>query len=72
MSEYIVRIPPDMPHEIQIELNAWYIESEPIVRCKDCRFYEKGDSGWWCKKSITLVPDKSGFCAWGEKIEEGD
>ena len=38
-----------------------------IVRCKDCRFYEKGDSGYWCKKSITLVPEDSGFCAWGER-----
>ena len=38
-----------------------------IVRCTDCRFYEKGDSGYWCKKSITLVPEKSGFCAWGEQ-----
>lgn len=37
MSEYIVRITDDMPYEIKAELNAWYIESEPIVRCRDCK-----------------------------------
>ena len=37
MSEYIVRMPPDMPYEIRAELNAWYVESEPIVRCRDCK-----------------------------------
>lgn len=39
MSECIVRMPPDMPYEIRAELNAWYVESEPIVRCKDCSHY---------------------------------
>ena len=38
MSEYIVRMPPDMPYEIRAELNAWYVESEPVVRCRDCSF----------------------------------
>lgn len=37
MSEYIVRMPSDMPYEIKAELNAWYINSEPIVRCRDCK-----------------------------------
>lgn len=37
MSEYIVRMPPDMPYEIRAELNAWYVESEPITRCRDCK-----------------------------------
>lgn len=37
MSEYIVRMPSDMPYEIKAELNAWYVNSEPIVRCRDCK-----------------------------------
>lgn len=37
MSEYIVRIPSDMPYEIKAELYAWYVNSEPIVRCRDCK-----------------------------------
>lgn len=46
MSEYIVRMPPDMPYEIKAELNAWYVESEPIVRCRDC---DHGDEVVWPK-----------------------
>lgn len=43
MSEYIVRMPPDMPYEIRAELNAWYVESEPIVRCWDCKYLDMPD-----------------------------
>lgn len=76
MSEYIVRMPPSMPYEIRAELNAWYVESEPIVRCKDCKHYEKhgsfamcmlpdGDGDYAC---WIVAPD--GFCAWGERDVE--
>lgn len=71
MSEYIVRMPKDMPYEIKAELNAWYVNSEPIVRCKDCVFaaYEgkecmsvdEWDGSLW----FPVEPD--GFCAWGER-----
>lgn len=75
MSEYIVRMPPSMPYEIRAELNAWYVESEPIVRCKDCVYYEKhgsfvmcmlpdGDGGYAC-----WIVEPDGFCAWGERSE---
>lgn len=39
MTEYIVRMPSDMPYEIKAELNAWYVNSEPIVRCRDCKWF---------------------------------
>lgn len=74
MSEYIVRIPPDMPYEIRAELNAWYVESEPIVRCRDCKHYhEAGIASYtpfceWMNDS-DVTPD--GFCAWGER-KDGD
>ena len=71
MSEYIVRMPPDMPYEIRAELNAWYIASEPIVRCRNCehglfdgkvcdRLSPDFDEYWF-----SVEPD--GFCAWGER-----
>ena len=80
--EYIVRMPPDMPYDIRVELNAWYIESEPIARCRDC-IYSHEDSqctstGWvdvivceskqWSTSG--MMPNHTvkpdGFCAWGE------
>lgn len=70
-SEYIVRMPSDMPYEIKAELNAWYVNSEPLVRCRDCTgFYETWD-GYECERFSgeyhRAEPD--GFCAWGERRE---
>lgn len=72
MSEYIVRMPPDMPYEIRAELNAWYVESEPIVRCRDCEYYVDDEMEYyhycnkWCEQ---VEPD--GFCKWGERRNDG-
>lgn len=66
MAEYIVRMPPDMPYEIKAELNAWYIESEPIVRCKDCKFVTP--QSYCMRYWFAVEPD--GFCAWGERQGE--
>lgn len=41
MSEYVVRMPSDMPYEIKAELNAWYVEDGPIVRCRDCKMFDE-------------------------------
>ena len=76
MSEYIVRMPPDMPYEIRAELNAWYVESEPIVRCRDCRFFKcvdrdhNGDD--WCSRHDHIGWSYNGYCAWAERKEGGD
>ena len=60
MSEYIVRMPSDMPYEIKAELNAWYVNSEPIVRCRDCE--GKDDC-----EAYQDYKNPDGFCAWGER-----
>lgn len=74
MAEYIVRMPPDMPYEIQAELNAWYIESEPIVRCKDCKYHEGLMGGvctlWGFLVGRQVFTRSHGFCSWGERKEE--
>ena len=83
MSEYIVRMPPDMPYEIKAELNAWYVESEPIVRCRDCEHARvlhplnpitgvpAGIEDWRCDHfwNADELPEvkPDGFCAWGER-----
>lgn len=79
MSEYIVNMPDSMPYEIKAELNAWYIESEPITRCRDCKHYGCYDGSTWCSRTYeqvsggtcdyqTVEPD--GFCKWGERMED--
>ena len=78
MSEYIVRMPSDMPYEIKAELNAWYVNSEPIIRCRDCKHYVHSEllGGDACDLQddfneyhwLKVEPD--GFCAWGERAIE--
>ena len=47
------------------------LRGDEIVRCKDCRFYKRGDDGWWCLRSISTKSNHpAGFCAWGEKVVE--
>lgn len=80
MSEYIVRMQSDMPYEIKAELNAWYVNSEPIVRCRDCKhFTPKGTHKFENGKTnadyctyvrgwlLQITPE--GFCAWAERRE---
>lgn len=68
MSEYIVRMPPNMPYEIRAELNAWYVESEPIVRCRDCRCYDTHTEPPECYREASgRIVAPGGFCAWGER-----
>lgn len=70
MSEYIVRMPPDMPYEIKAELNAWYVNSEPIVRCRDCKRVSVDEfGGGWCGENCRDVKPWD-FCAWGERREQ--
>lgn len=70
MSEYIVRMPPDMPYEIRAELNAWYVESEPIVRCRDCMHDAKDTDGICYRFDHEHFNQPDGFCAWGERRSE--
>lgn len=56
MAEYIVGTDDHEGH--------WYT-GEVIVRCKDCKYYKRGDDGWWCLRSISTKSNHpDGFCAW--------
>lgn len=70
MCEYIVSMPSDMPYEIKAELNAWYVNSEPIVRCRDCVWFCEANELFatddWCRNfGCEVEPD--GFCAWAKR-----
>lgn len=56
-----------MPYEIRAELNAWYVESEPIVRCRDCKFYEPNTYSHFTCELLMFSVEPDGFCAWGER-----
>lgn len=45
-------------------------QREKIVRCRDCKQFANNIHGCYCKKSITILSDPSGFCAWGERREQ--
>ena len=47
---------------------------EEIVRCRDCRHYEKADyieyNYDFCGLNIPHIIEPNGFCAWGERASE--
>lgn len=48
---------------------------QPIVRCRDCKYYESvpEDSGDWCgywTDRIYVDARGSGFCVWGVRQEK--
>lgn len=47
------------------------VDLPEIVRCRDCKFYKRGDDGWWCLRSISTKSNHpDGYCAWGERRGE--
>lgn len=58
--------------------NAPTVDAEPVIRCKDCKYFDHSDFGkgeeYWCKHFVStddytrchkVVEDD--FCAWGER-----
>ena len=41
------------------------VDAVPVVRCKDCK--------WWNDEYCVdfMTTDRNGFCAWGERREDG-
>ena len=54
-----------------------WLTGEEIVRCRDCKHFEVDQSdheyrsGWWCKRWDTDMVKPDGFCAWGERRDDG-
>lgn len=51
--------------------NMWIETSEPIIRCKNCRYFdEKGIfHDWWCNR-LGISPSKESFCSFGVKRDD--
>ena len=44
-----------------------------VVRCKDCRWCEKGEEFYrWCFYHNTNVLVNADYCSWGERREDAD
>ena len=49
------------------------IDAVPVVRCKDCRYYQDNNGGYpnadckWCKDE---TPDANDYCSCGERNEK--
>ena len=77
MGEYIIEIPDEYFASYDTERDMYYPDERdsampitPFVRCRDCRYYKCGDTGWWCLRSISTKSNHpDGFCAWGERRE---
>lgn len=61
--------------------NAPTVDAEPVVRCKDCKFFDHSDFGkgeeYWCTHFVStddtihchkVIEDD--FCSWGESRED--
>ena len=49
-------------------------QAQPIVRCRDCRFYEEtGNCNWFECLSCWLPAEATpgGYCSWGERRDDG-
>jgi hypothetical protein len=57
--------------EIEREISEHYA---PIVRCRDCKHYDKSDAGCsyfvLAKNKLLHIGNPDGFCAWGERRSE--
>lgn len=50
------------------EWNTVLDQSQPIVRCRDCKHARKTDAGMDCDRHILCARFKpDGFCSWGER-----
>lgn len=54
---------------LDLDWNVVLDQDQPIVRCRDCKWYDEGmcyqpdgDGGFLC-----LEREPDGFCKWGEK-----
>ena len=60
-------------HRIEIPLMTFLTEHdlEPVVRCKDCKYYYEQPRGFSpiCELTKTRT-EKDGFCSWGKKKDE--
>lgn len=59
-------------------INAPTIDAVKVVRCRDCKWYDKGENevdAWSiCIRTYGIKDDvsESDYCSWGERREDGE
>ena len=67
MKEYIVPIYDDSPNHDEIFVGYIREHATEIVRCKDCKYWERQEVGGRCVLNIRLGTSHNWFCADGRK-----
>lgn len=55
------------------ELERHFVNWEPVVRCKDCRYYQDNNGGYPnadCKWCMDETPDADDYCSCGERKDD--
>jgi len=75
MSEYIVNLDGELGMALAVACAGAGFAREPIVRCKDCKYYDPNDEPsevypdrYWCDRLTVYMPP-DGFCSFGERRE---
>ena len=65
----------DRPTRSQFKRMAVQLGYEPVVRCKDCKYWQDNNDGypheecrWWHGET----PDANDFCSYGERKNNGN
>lgn len=60
----------DRPTRSQFKRMAVQLGYEPVVRCRDCRFWQDNNGGYpnpECRWGHGETPDEDDFCSYGER-----
>ena len=79
MAEYIEReaaiesLPVAWDSAINALRNAPSVDVAPVVRCKDCKYWQDNNDGYpheECRWGHGETPDSNDFCSYGERREK--
>ena len=45
------------------------VDAVPVIRCKDCKWYEADDLETYCTRTKMYSLDPNHYCAWAERKE---
>ena len=65
----------DRPTRSQFKRMAVQLGYEPVVRCKDCKYWQDNNDGYpheECRWGHGETPDANDFCSYGERKEGAD
>lgn len=45
-------------------------DAEPVVRCKDCKYFMKYNGGPMCNRGLITAVKENHYCGYGAKMDE--